>query len=331
MEGKQHTQSIIAKVMGLEELPHKLPLLDNKKRRVFSENYLQKTASIGLREKSSILVGCSTRINTPKSQKVVKVFKTQMPTGISTVGDTMRSLQNIKVNESLGLKAEAAMRLRSSSLLNNTREDKFLHSFTNKQIIDERWKATQDIEESWNKTHETGALSTTVDPNFNHNLRETNQTSPSSVLEQPFKEEKLCASELNYRQADLCRVAMQLELLDSNSEDTYSEGSKMVVSSDDLCQENKEILIDFNTEESRDYFYLVDVLDEIFEKKVSFYVEEEIWKMLVSPKKEVCKDLSDKALENGTWWLKVEEEVNTICREIESFLFQELAAELAYY
>jgi len=54
MEGKQHTQSIIAKLMGLEELPHKLPLLDNKKRRVFSENYLQKTASIGLREKSSI-------------------------------------------------------------------------------------------------------------------------------------------------------------------------------------------------------------------------------------------------------------------------------------
>lgn len=53
--------------------------------------------------------------------------------------------------------------------------------------------------------------------------------------------------------------------------------------------------------------------------------------MLVSPKREVCKDLSDKALGNGTRWLKVEEEVNTICREIESFLFEELAAELAYY
>lgn len=36
----------------------------------------------------------------------------------------------------------------------------------------------------------------------------------------------------------------------------------MAVSSDDLCQENKEILIDFNTEETRDYSYLVEVLDE---------------------------------------------------------------------
>uniref|UniRef100_M1D351 Phosphatidylinositol n-acetylglucosaminyltransferase subunit p n=1 Tax=Solanum tuberosum TaxID=4113 RepID=M1D351_SOLTU len=37
----------------------------------------------------------------------------------------------------------------------------------------------------------------------------------------------------------------------------------MAVSSDDLCQENKEILIDFNTEETRDYSYLVEVLDEV--------------------------------------------------------------------
>ncbi|KAH0661578.1 hypothetical protein KY290_027643 [Solanum tuberosum] len=145
----------------------------------------------------------------------------------------------------------------------------------------------------------------------------------------------------------------------------------MAVSSDDLCQENKEILIDFNTEETRDYSYLVEVLDEVsltvldyniwnsseysvnssvfdmlekkygkqeswhkLDRKLMFDIINsglKIWKMLVSPKREVCKDLSDKALGNGTRWLKVEEEVNTICREIESFLFEELAAELAYY
>lgn len=78
MEGKQHTQSIIAKLMGVEELPPKLPLPNNKKRRVLSENYLEKMASLGFREKSSILVGRSTRINTQKQEEVLKVFETQM-------------------------------------------------------------------------------------------------------------------------------------------------------------------------------------------------------------------------------------------------------------
>ncbi|KAG5599819.1 hypothetical protein H5410_031189 [Solanum commersonii] len=114
----------------------------------------------------------------------------------------------------------------------------------------------------------------------------------------------------------------------------------MAVSSDDLCQENKEILIDFNTEErlSKIMHSFMDIYTTKRSLKRRYHftlrknkVEEEIWKMLVSPKKEVCKDLSDNALGNGTRWLKVEEEVNTICREIESFLFEELAAELAYY
>ncbi|KAK6786379.1 hypothetical protein RDI58_014904 [Solanum bulbocastanum] len=183
--------------MGLEELPHKLPLLDNKKRRVFSENYFQKTASIGLREKSPILVGRSTRINTPKYQKVVK--------------------------------------------------------------------------ESWNKTHETRALSTTVDPNFHHNLRETNQTSPSSVLEQPFKEEKLCASKLNYKHADLCGAAMQLEHLASNSEETYSEGSEMAVSN-----EVSLTVLDYNIWNSS----LCSVNSSVFGMLEKKYGKQESWPKL---------------------------------------------------
>ncbi|KAK4351418.1 hypothetical protein RND71_030731 [Anisodus tanguticus] len=753
MEGKQHGQSVIAKLMGLDELPPKLPIPSNKKRRVLSENYLQKMASMGLREKNSILVGCS---NTQKQQEVVKVFEAQMQHtyshekssqsaakakiqkytdffvkesdksdsedflsdrgdlprylqrayGLSTKhdlqvsrpvnlavfsgpnyvnvskiasnstrttnGDTMRSLPNGPVDddeadrecvvnsmEPLGnsfrvprgiaqqtshsvwgkvnhsskpipraLKVnESFLKLPSSSLFNNTREDGSLPSFANrsfmaiesKKQITERWKLTnacqeivvgcrshileemramakletrpqymdmhisrsgscsplcingkdgpkyecsrsspldsrvalgspmnridneaskygwhlrkneivegkdsipcnlkqkaglecrdlssvldqssgsvspcigsaygqpekeitlerdslyrgskhdsvvphfsnispgntvananagnhksssritdelqseshsyiEDVntstipvgQESWKEAREIGALSTKhtmVDRKSPQKLRETNQASPNSVLEPPFKEEKLCASELNDRYADLCTVAMQLELLDTNSEESYSEGSEVAVSSDDvferasldLCQEDTKILIDFNTEESRDYSYLVDVLDEanlqgmnltvdyniwnssecpvnstVFDmlekyrkqeswpksdRKLLFdcinsglseilhsfmdiymmekslkrrfhftlgrnEVEEELWKLLVSPKKEVCKDLSEKALGNGTRWLKMEEEIGTICGEIESFLFEELAAELAYY
>ncbi|XP_059290278.1 uncharacterized protein LOC132043829 [Lycium ferocissimum] len=534
MEGKQHLQSVIAKLMGLEELPPKLPIPSNKKIRVLSESYLQKTASIGLREKSSVLVG---RSNTQKQQEVVKVFETHTysheklsqtaakakkqkytdsfvkesdgisgdllsdsgdlprylrqayglptkrycqvsrlcydpvhlagPNNVSvskiasmstrtTVGDTTRSLPNgpvddeeaegegvvnsveplgnsfgvpraiaqksphsvwdhsckpiaraLKVNESF-LKA-VALKLPSS------RGDGSLHSFANKESkkqITEGWKLTsacQEIEvghtlgemheletrpqyidnkhsflrirgsgscsrlcisgpkyecsrsspldsrvasgnpkdrisiegskydwhlrkkeivdsspwklkqkaglecrdlssvldqssgsisacissaygqpekeitlekdslyrgskphcsnanagnitsssritdelqseshsyikdgnasiipvgqESWNEAHEIGALSakhTTVDRKSPKNPRETNQASPNSVLEPPFKEEKLCASELNDRHADLCYVAMQLELLDTISEETYSVSQGMM-------------------------------------------------------------------------------------------------------
>lgn len=76
------------------------------------------------------------------------------------------------------------------------------------------------------------------------------------------------------------------------------------------------------------HYAFIHAYEKIFEK---FYVEEELWKMLVSLKKEACKDLSNRALGYGTRWLKVEEQMNTICREIGSFLFDELAAELAYY
>lgn len=72
MEGKQHTPSVIARLMSLDELPPRqhLPV---KRRRVLSENYLQKTASIGLREKSSFSVGFSRGINTQKCRVVKDV------------------------------------------------------------------------------------------------------------------------------------------------------------------------------------------------------------------------------------------------------------------
>ncbi|XP_044509171.1 uncharacterized protein LOC123228040 [Mangifera indica] len=49
MESKQGTQSVIARLMGLDELPHNQPV--QKKQRVLSENYLRRVASIGVREK----------------------------------------------------------------------------------------------------------------------------------------------------------------------------------------------------------------------------------------------------------------------------------------
>ncbi|KAH0670293.1 hypothetical protein KY290_025727 [Solanum tuberosum] len=243
------------------------------------------------------------------------------------------------------------------------------------------------------------------------NLKETDQRSPNSVLEPPFQEEKPCTSAFH----GLCSVARQLQLLETNSEETYSEGSEMGVSTDgdsetgslDLLQDSENILKDFKTADGRDFSYLVDVLDEaslhgmnlgmcfetwhslecpvnpsvfdLLEKKygkqiswlqserkllfdhinsglseilhsfLEIYIiekslkrrccstmrrtdiEEELWRMLVSHENEIRKDLSGKAIGNETKWLQVEEEIGSICREIEKYLLDELVAELALH
>lgn len=53
MKPKQITESVIAKLMGLDELPPQQPV--QKKPRVLSENYLRRVSSIGVREKNSEL------------------------------------------------------------------------------------------------------------------------------------------------------------------------------------------------------------------------------------------------------------------------------------
>ncbi|XP_016452732.2 uncharacterized protein LOC107777253 isoform X1 [Nicotiana tabacum] len=636
MEQKHHTPSVIARLMGIDELPPQQPL-PSKKRRVLSENYLRKTATIGLREKSSFSVGLSCGINTQKHQVVKHVFGVEMPDIYSRVKasqnaaklkrqkysdssftsmkekhsyfkhskgssecllseNTSRSLQRLgigttkddvgecaihhlkkinsefdpnrnmlhpsgriialkpssrksrntknqsfslrpgvesdpvdlkynqfrkhengevdndkpgrengvysleplkhgvrvprkivqtrnlvqhELNHSLKLTSRAEnindtflkaedLKSPSSNLFSTRREDDTLYSFTKrssfakeekKQIIG-RWKLKNDFQEveiaHRNRSHGemlamdyletnpqflnserdkhsfdssfsvhtgTSGLCNPLDISSKYmnrkqkdsaeyrdlNLKETDQGSPNSVLEPPFQEEKLCTSEFH----GLCSVAVQLQFLETNSEETYSEGSEMGVSNDehsergslDLLQDSENVLTDFKFAESRDFSYLVDVLDEaslhgmnlgmcfetwhsldcpvnpslfdLLEKKygkqtswlkserkllfdrinsglseilhsfLDIYirgkslkrrccsalrridVEEELWRMLVSQENEVHKDLSGKAIGNETKWLQVEEELSSICREIEKYLFDELAAELA--
>ncbi|CAN4096030.1 unnamed protein product [Withania somnifera] len=243
------------------------------------------------------------------------------------------------------------------------------------------------------------------------NSKETDQHSPNSVLEPPFQKEKPCISAFD----SLSSVARQLQFLETISEETYSEGSEMGLSSDgesetggtDLLQVSENILKDFKTAEGRDFSYLVDVLDEaslhgmnlgmcfgtwhslecpvnpsvfdLLEKKygkqtswpkserkllfdhinsglsevlhsfLEIYImekslkrrcystmrrtdiEEELWRMLVSHENETRKDLSWKAIGNETNWLEAEEEIGSICREIEKYLLDELATELVFH
>lgn len=112
---------------------------------------------------------------------------------------------------------------------------------------------------------------TAKDSEFAINLREINQPSPDSVLEPLFKEENPPDSEIfKSSVSDLSGLAQKLHLLKPESEETISEGSAMAVSSDedtdkesvDLSQDNGKLWGMSRPEESRDFSYLVDVLDE---------------------------------------------------------------------
>ncbi|XP_060212616.1 uncharacterized protein LOC132640163 [Lycium barbarum] len=586
MEGKQQTPSVIARLMGLDELPPQLPL-SVKKRKVLSENYLQKTASIGLREKSSFqkhlvvkdVPGVEMLDNYSHEKMSQNAAKSKMqkytdssftsikekhsyfkgsdgtkqfrdlqtskpychsvhsavakPIGkisarITAEENTSRSLQTLEIGTTKDDVGQCSTHLLkkinfqfdpcaymphpstrtivvkpSSGKYHNTRNQSFSKrsSFSKeskKQII-ERSKLMNDLQEVEiaRRSQSIGEMLATDDletrPQFldserdkhsfcssfsvnteisgscnspipNHsagsriasgspegaighkasltgwylrqklavtekhsksmnqklkdnmeyrdlNSKETDQHSPNSVLEPRFQEEKSCTSELR----DLCSVAVQLHFLETNSEETYSEGSEMGVSSDgdsergshDVLEDSENILKDFKTAEGRDFSYLVDVLDEaglhgmnlgvyfetwnsseyplsplvfdLLEKKygkqtfwlkserkllfdhinavlseishsfLDIYVtekslkrrccstmrridvEEELWRMLVSQENEVHKDLSGKAIGNETKWLQADEEIGSICREIEEYLFDELAAELALH
>ena len=70
------TPSVMAKLMGLDELPPRQPV--HKQQRVLSENYLRKTASIGVREKRSSYEGCSFRMTSEEHQEFKDIFEVSL-------------------------------------------------------------------------------------------------------------------------------------------------------------------------------------------------------------------------------------------------------------
>ncbi|KAK9282680.1 hypothetical protein L1049_010900 [Liquidambar formosana] len=73
MERRQGTPSVIARLMGLDTLPPQQPI--HKQQRVLSENYLRRTASIGVLEKRSSHEGRSFRMNVEEQQEFKDVFE----------------------------------------------------------------------------------------------------------------------------------------------------------------------------------------------------------------------------------------------------------------
>ncbi|KAL0283582.1 UNVERIFIED_CONTAM: hypothetical protein Sangu_2880300 [Sesamum angustifolium] len=102
-------------------------------------------------------------------------------------------------------------------------------------------------------------------PEFRDTLKKTNQHSPNSVLE-PFSAQYSCA----FQCLDGIDLKLQLKALHFETEETYSGELVMVVSDDDVSEEHfGDVFHDGRTvkwwlgdDESRNFSYLVDVLDE---------------------------------------------------------------------
>lgn len=251
-------------------------------------------------------------------------------------------------------------------------------------------------------------------PELYSNLKGTNQCSPHSILE-PFEEENSLTSEyFGSVTTDFHGQQLQLQLPKSESEKTYSEGSGIGVISDsdtekrshDPSENGGKVLRLFGDDESRDFSYLVDVLDEaqfqglnlemdfetwhslecpvspsvfealekkygkqtswqkshrqllfnrinsgfreIFNPYLHFHmstpfrrrfssklrrddVEEELWMFLISQEKEERKGLFERTLGKEMKWLDLDEDIDIICRELETHLFGDLVLELVLF
>ncbi|KAK1570547.1 hypothetical protein Q3G72_003561 [Acer saccharum] len=131
--------------------------------------------------------------------------------------------------------------------------------------------AQQDMSIGISDEDSVSSFCSCTDPESLVNSEEAYQPSPNSVLEPPFDKEISYDSEC-FRgvNANLHGLQLQLELLKSESE-AYSEGTGMIVSSDDDSEEGsisnfeeneKKSMKIFSVKEARDYSYMVDIVTE---------------------------------------------------------------------
>ncbi|CAH9110134.1 unnamed protein product [Cuscuta epithymum] len=319
MESKQ---SVIARLIGFDEALPPQPFCEQRiSRRILSEDYLQKMASIGVWENSSF----SVKKNSDSSLEYDQLLEARRhsdlckPSGKtievrhSSVRHPKSDLQCPKQSQKHYVKLgderivipekKSASRFykfklglsRSSSespdsatktvcLMTNPTNHSIGNSISEFDNIRSESSAcalsppdvlsSYNVEASLRQESFNGSplnvmvplKHTTIDQN---SPKELNQSSPNSVLEPHFKGMKLPKSEcFEAPVLDLHSVVEQLELLENNSEETYSEASEMALSVAENAEKresfysSQEQLGLFSSEESRDFSYLVDILDE---------------------------------------------------------------------
>lgn len=154
-------------------------------------------------------------------------------------------------------------------------------------------------------------FSSIVPPESLENLKRTNQHSPDSVLE-PFDINKVSLGSF-----DSTGLRLQLESLNFESEETYSEGSVMVVSGDedvpeqygDLSHDSKKVKRWLGNGESRNFSYVVDVLDEAVFCGTNSYMDFKMWYSLECPISPLVFDALEKKYGKQTSWPKSERQL----------------------
>lgn len=154
-------------------------------------------------------------------------------------------------------------------------------------------------------------FSTIVPPESLENLKKTNQHSPDSVLE------SFHINNSSFGCFDSAGLRLQLESLNFESEETYSEGSVMVVSGDedaqekfgDLSRESRKVKGWVGDGESRNFSYVVDVLDEAVFCGTNSYVDFKMWYSLECPISPLVFDALEKKYGKQTSWQKSERQL----------------------
>ncbi|KAL1560832.1 hypothetical protein AAHA92_11002 [Salvia divinorum] len=143
------------------------------------------------------------------------------------------------------------------------------------------------------------------------NLKRINQHSPDSVLE------SLDIKSSSFEWLDSAGLRLQLESLNFDSGETYSEGSVMVVSGEDDFEEEFGILHNDSRKvkwwlgdgDSRNFSYMVDVLDEAgFFGKNSF-MDFKMWYCLECPINPLVFETLEKKYGKQTSWKRSERQL----------------------
>ncbi|KAI3457353.1 hypothetical protein Pfo_014016 [Paulownia fortunei] len=149
-------------------------------------------------------------------------------------------------------------------------------------------------------------------PEFQDNLRRTNQNSPDSVLE-PFDLQNSSTFEC----FDRLGLQLQLQALNFESEETYSEGSVMVVSGDDdleeqfgdISHDGRKVKRWLGDDKSRNFSYLVDVLDEAGLCGMKSFLDFKTWYSLECPLSPLVFEALEKKYGKQTFWHKSERQL----------------------
>ncbi|KAL3821581.1 hypothetical protein ACJIZ3_007486 [Penstemon smallii] len=144
---------------------------------------------------------------------------------------------------------------------------------------------------------------------FHHYLKGTNKRSPDSIPK-PFDNQ----NSLTFEWFQNIGLQLQLQVLNSESEETYSEGSAMIVSDDEdsvegsghIPHNSRKVQKWFGDYESRNFSYLVDILDAVQFCNVKSFIDFKTWHSLEFPINPSVFDSLEKEYGKQTSWQKSE-------------------------